>query len=89
FMDIVSVPETVLFFEEKWNNCSIRYGDMKKQLAADIVNYTEPIRERIAEFSSNKALLDKIAREGAEKAQISASATLKEVRSTIGFRNLY
>ena len=89
FMDIVSAPETIQFFEEKWNDCSIRYGDMKKQLAADIVSYTEPIRERIAEFSSDKAFLEKIAREGAEKSQISAAATLREVRNTIGFRNLY
>ncbi len=89
FMNIVSAPETVHFFEDKWNDCSIRYGDMKKQLAADIVAYTEPIRERILEYSANRELLAKVAREGAEKAQISAAATLKEVRQIIGFRDLY
>ncbi len=88
FMDIVSAPDTVQYFNEKWNDCTIRYGDMKKQLAADVVAYTEPIRERILQYSADKELLAKVAREGAEKAKISASATLKEVRHLIGFRDL-
>lgn len=88
FMDIVSAPDTIEYFQEKWNDCSIRYGDMKKQIAADVVAYTEPIRERIVEYSTHKDLLAKVAREGAEKARISASATLKEVRHIIGFRDL-
>ena len=32
-MEIVSEKETYDFFNEKYNNCEIRYGDMKKQLA--------------------------------------------------------
>ena len=35
-MSIVSTPDTVKYFDEKWNDCSIRYGDMKKQLAEEI-----------------------------------------------------
>ena len=30
---LVSEPSTVEYFREKWNDCSIRYGDLKKQLA--------------------------------------------------------
>lgn len=86
FLNIVSKPETVQFFEEKWNDCSIRYGDLKKQLAADIVAYTEPIRQRIEEYSANKPLLRRIAAEGAEKARASASETINEVRHIIGFK---
>ena len=86
FLNIVSKPETVQFFEEKWNDCSIRYGDLKKQLAADIIAYTEPIRQRIEEFSANKPLLRQIAAEGAEKARQSASETIREVRHIIGFK---
>lgn len=85
-MKIVSEPETVQFFDEKWNDCSLRYGDMKKQLAEDMVKVLNPIRERIKEYSSNRELLDSIARKGAEKARESAAATLCEVRKTIGFR---
>ena len=59
---------------------------MKKQIAADIIKAIAPIRERIKEYSSNPDLLDKIAREGAERARESARKTLEEVRRIIGFR---
>ncbi|MGL5545765.1 MAG: tryptophan--tRNA ligase, partial [Tannerellaceae bacterium] len=35
-LNVVSTPEVVDFYNEKWNACEIRYGDLKKQLAADI-----------------------------------------------------
>ena len=85
-MEIASEPETYKYFDEKWNDCTLRYGDMKKQLAEDIVKTIAPIRERILEYSNNTELLDKIARQGAEKARESAAATLKEVRKIIGFK---
>ena len=85
-MSIVSSPDTVSYFNEKWNDCTLRYGDMKKQLAEDMVAVLNPIRERIQEYSSNTALLDRIAAAGAMKARESATKTLKEVRKTIGFR---
>lgn len=86
FLSIVSTPDTYQYFDEKWNNCSIRYGDLKKQLAADIAAFNAPIRERLAEYMANTELLDRIAREGAEKARESARKTIDEVRQIIGFR---
>ena len=86
FMRIVSAPETYQYFDEKWNDCTLRYGDMKKQIAEDVVKVTNPIRERILEYSSNIELLDKVAKEGADRARESASSTLKEVRKIIGFK---
>ncbi len=85
-MEIASTKETYDYFDEKWNDCSIRYGDLKKQLAEDLVNTLAPIRERIIEISSDQAKLDRIAKLGAEKARESASKTLQEVRKIIGFR---
>lgn len=86
FMEIVSSPETYQHFDELYNSCQIRYGDMKKQLAQDINAYCAPIRERILEFSGDKALLERVAREGAERARVHAQKTLQEVRQIIGFR---
>ena len=86
FLSIVSTPDTYQYFDEKWNDCSIRYGDLKKQLAADIAAFNAPIRERLAEYMANTELLDRIAREGAEKARESAKKTIDEVRQIIGFR---
>ena len=77
---------TYRYFDEKWNECSIRYGDMKKQIAADLCAVIAPIRERIMEFSADNERLDRIAARGAEVARESAAATLREVRKIIGFR---
>lgn len=85
-MEIVSEKETYDFFNEKYNNCEIRYGDMKKQLAEDINKFCAPIRERILDMAANTEYLDKVARMGVEKARESASKTLNEVRQIIGFR---
>lgn len=87
FLEIVSTPDTYKYFDEKWNDCSIRYGDLKKQIAADIAKFNAPIRERILEYSSNTELLDRIARDGAERARENARKTIEEVRQIIGFRN--
>ena len=84
-MKLVSEPETVAYFDEKWNDCSIRYGDLKKQLAADICKVTLPIRERIDAIYNDTDYLRRVTREGAEKARASASATLELARKAVGF----
>lgn len=85
-MKVVSSADTVTFFEEKYNKCEIRYGDMKKQLVEDMVAFTGPFRERIAELSSNEKYLQQVMQMGKEKAHESAKQTMNEVRKTLGFR---
>ncbi len=85
-MKYVSSPETLMHFENTYNDCSIRYGDMKKQLAEDIILFCGPIQERIKELSNDDAYLQKVMRNGAEKARASGGKTLSEVREIIGFR---
>lgn len=85
-MEIVSTPEVYQHFDGLYNDCAIRYGDMKKQLAADINAFCAPIRERILDIHGDKELLSRVARIGAEKARESASKTIDEVRHIIGFR---
>ena len=70
---IVSAPDTVDFFKTKYNDCSIRYGDFKKQLAEDIVTFNTPIREKIIDIYANEEYLRKVVKMGAEKARESAS----------------
>lgn len=86
-MKLMSEKDTYDFFLEKYNDCSIRYGDLKKQLAEDIITFTSPLREKILEIQNDDAYLSKVVRMGAEKARASASQTLKEVREIIGFRH--
>ena len=85
-MEIVSTPEVYQHYDGLYNDCAIRYGDMKKQLAADINAFCAPIRERILDISGDKELLARVARLGAEKARESAARTIEEVRHIIGFR---
>lgn len=85
-MEIVSAPEVYQHFDGLYNDCAIRYGDMKKQLAADINAFCAPIRERILDIQGDKELLSRVAHIGAEKARESASKTIEEIRHIIGFR---
>jgi len=82
-LKLVSEESVVAKFEADFNGCHIRYGDLKKQLAEDMVSFIKPIREKAADIQNNKPLLSKIIKQGAEKARISASATLFEVRKAI------
>lgn len=85
-MDVVSDPSTVQFFKEKHAKCEIRYGDLKKQLAEDIITFTEPIRVKINDIMADNKYLANVVSAGAEKARLSASKTVKEVREIIGYK---
>jgi len=85
-MKIVSDHSTYSYFMEKHASCEIRYGDMKKQLAEDIIKVTDPIRKRINELMADNKYLARVVAGGAEKARASASKTIKEVREIIGYR---
>lgn len=88
-MDVVSTPDTVAYFNDQYNNCSIRYGDLKKQLAEDIISFTAPYRQKIIELSANKDYIDKVIEMGAEKARANGIPTVRDVREIIGFRKIY
>ncbi len=85
-LELVSTPDTVAYFRDKWNDTTIRYSDLKKQLAEDIIKFTTPFRERITEIYNDTEYLHKVAKIGREKARESASKTVKEVREIIGFK---
>ncbi|HKB45105.1 MAG TPA: tryptophan--tRNA ligase [Chitinophagaceae bacterium] len=83
-MKLVSTKDVINKFEEDYNNCSIRYGDMKKQLAEDMVRFITPIREKAETIRNDLAYLKEVMEKGAEKARKSAKATMKLVREAIG-----
>ena len=83
-MNLVSTKETVNYFSEKFNTCTIRYGDMKKQLAEDMVHFIAPIRERVKEIMNDESYLQKVMKQGAEKSRANAEITMREVRNAMG-----
>jgi tryptophanyl-tRNA synthetase len=88
-MEVVSTPDTIEYFREKYNNCEIRYGDLKKQLAEDIINFTTPIREKINAIKADEAYLANVVKMGKEKAHASAAKTIKDVREIIGIKPFF
>ncbi|MGG9971748.1 tryptophan--tRNA ligase [Ferruginibacter sp. SUN002] len=83
-MKLVSTEEVINKFETDYNSCTIRYGDMKKQLAEDMVNFIAPIRSRVNAILNDEAYLQKVMEQGAEKARVSAKATMNRVREAMG-----
>ncbi|MDR1738242.1 MAG: tryptophan--tRNA ligase [Candidatus Symbiothrix sp.] len=84
---VVSSPEVVAYYDDLWNRGEQRwYGNLKKQLAEDIIRVTNPIRERINDIKNDDAYLRRVTTEGAEKARESAGRTLREVRRIMGFK---
>jgi tryptophanyl-tRNA synthetase len=87
-LKVVSTPEVVAYYDNLWNTGETKwYGNLKKQLAEDIIKVTTPIRERINDIKNDEAYLHKVTTEGAEKARESASKTLKDVREIMGFKS--
>lgn len=86
-MDLVSSSDAVAFYKQAYADMSIRYGDMKKQLAEDMIAFISPIRERILDLQKDTNRINKYLKLGAEKAQDSATKTMKEVREIMHFIN--
>ena len=88
-MELTSAPETVQQFRDAYADCSIRYGDLKKQLAEDILKVTLPIRERYLDIVNDDAYIARVVKQGAERARERAAKTLSEVREIMGIRKFY
>ena len=83
-MSLVCNADVIYKFEDDYNNCTIKYGDLKKQLADDMVNFIAPIRNKVDAILQDEQGLEQIMRKGAEKANKSAGETMKLVREAIG-----
>src|SRR5690606_22144535 len=83
-MTLVREKQTVEKYTQDFRQASIRYGDMKKQLAEDMVNFIKPIREKASSIRQDEAYLQKILKHGAEKARESAGRTISAVRKAMG-----
>jgi len=81
---LVSGADVIAHFETAYNDCNIRYGDMKKQLAEDMVRFIAPIREKVNAILGDEKYLKEVMEKGAEKANASAHATMQEVRKAMG-----
>ncbi|HEX5555682.1 MAG TPA: tryptophan--tRNA ligase [Chitinophagaceae bacterium] len=83
-MRLVSTPEMVKHFEEAYDQCTIRYGDMKKELAEDMIRFITPIRDKAEQLQGDTARLQRLIARGAEQARDSASKTVAQAKTLMG-----
>ncbi|HMR90964.1 MAG TPA: tryptophan--tRNA ligase [Chitinophagaceae bacterium] len=83
-MQLVSSTEVMQKYDAAYNACTIRYGDMKKQLAEDMVRFIAPIREKAEAIRNDERYLQEVMEKGMEKARRSARATMEQVREAMG-----
>jgi len=83
-MKLVSDPGFIEKMESDYNNCTIRYGDLKKQLAEDMVQFIAPIRQRVDDILQDEKYLKEVMEKGAAKAGKSAKNTMTLVREAMG-----
>lgn len=85
-MSLVSPESTLNKFREDFNKASIRYGDMKKQLAEDMVKFIAPIREKAHAIRKDETFLNKVIKEGAERSRENAIKTIEATRKAMGLK---
>ena len=73
------IPELVAAYEGRG------YGDLKKDVAAAVVDFVTPYRQKTNTFLDDVAGLDAILAQGADKARAVAAETLASVYDRIGF----
>lgn len=88
-LELTSTPDVVKHFRDAYADCSIRYGDLKKQLAEDILKVTTPIRERVNDILADDAYLGRVVKQGSERARERAAHTLEDVRQIMGIQRFW
>lgn len=83
-MELVSAPEVIKKYDDDFNNLSIRYGDLKNQLAEDMIRFIHPIRQKAQSILHDEKYLRAVMEQGAAKARKSAQATLQRVHQAMG-----
>ena len=61
------------------------YGDFKMAVGEAVVDVLRPLQERYAELSKDKAYIDSVIKNNAEKAQYFSNKTLRKVQKKVGF----
>lgn len=84
FIDLFEGTNERLKYEEMYKGDGIRYGDLKNKLAQAIFKELEPIQKKRQELEENPEYVEKVIKEGAEKARKIASQTVLEVKQKMG-----
>ena len=81
---LVAGNDVVEKFEADYAAGTIRYGDMKKELAEGMVKFIAPIRERATSILHDEVYVRRVMEQGAAKARASAQVTVGMAKEAIG-----
>ena len=74
-----AIPELVKSFEGRM------YGDLKKETAAAVLSFVEPLQAKVDSYMTDPAELENLMRKSSARAREIASKTLAEVHDKLGF----
>jgi tryptophanyl-tRNA synthetase len=83
-IDILAAVRGVSHEEIEAEYARARYGEFKAAVAAAVVEYLSPTRERYAELRPDERALEETLQEGARRARAIAGATVADVRAAMG-----
>lgn len=83
-LQLVCTSDVVDKFQKDYQAGTIRYGDMKSELAEGMVSFISPIREKAGQIQNDESYLKKVMEQGAAKARASAAVTIELAKETIG-----
>jgi tryptophanyl-tRNA synthetase len=86
-MELVSNADTINHFRQAHTDATIRYGDLKKQLAEDMVTYVAPMREKMDHYMADRDSLNRVLKAGGERARESAQKTVAHARRLVGLNH--
>ena len=78
--------EVATDFENRLRAGGLGYGDLKKALFEYYWNFFAPYRARRAELAADPGYVEKVLREGAERARVVAAKTMARARQNCGLR---
>lgn len=82
---VASAPDAAIM-EQRLAAGGFGYGDLKKSLFAALMDHFAPYRQRRADLAKNMDYVNEVLRKGAEKANVVADVTMKQVREAVGLR---
>ena len=72
--------------KEKWFEFDGKgYGDFKMAVGETVVSVLKPLQDRMADIAKDKAYVDSVIKNNAEKANYFANKTLRKVQKKVGF----
>jgi tryptophanyl-tRNA synthetase len=83
-LQLVCTADVASKFRSDYQAGTIRYGDMKGELAEGMVTFISPIRQKAEQIQNDESYLKKVMEQGAAKARASAAVTLELAKEAIG-----